>query len=137
MIAVFYEAATGRITHTMTAHRELIESGAQGECWIEVDEFRPDWDVTHMVVDGKLVDRPDAEVNAELAADAARSLRAMRDARLTHEVDPLVCNPLRWEALSPDQQNAVRAYRQALLDLTHTTPDPLNVTWPTKPDCIR
>jgi len=137
MIVVFYDPETGRITHTMRAHRDHIESGAQGEAWVEVDEERPDWDVTHKVIDGKVVVREQAEIDDERRQWSAQSLRATRDGRLMHEVDPLVCNPLRWNALTPDQQEAVKAYRQALLDLTHTTPDPLNVVWPQKPDCIR
>ena len=137
MIAVFYDPETGRITHTMSGHPAHFEDQKQGEHFIEVDEFRQDWDVTHKVIDGKVVERDQDELDAERRQWAAQSLRAARDQKLLHEVDPLVCNPMRWAALTLEQKTAVAAYRNALLDLTHTTPDPLTPVWPQKPDCMR
>ena len=70
----------------------------------------------------------EAEVEAELAAD----IRAIRDAKLSTEVDPLVSNPLRWAGLSAEQQQAWADYRQALLDVPEQEGFPRNVIWPTR-----
>jgi hypothetical protein len=53
--------------------------------------------------------------------------------RLATHVDPLVSNPLRWGALSSEEQGAVAQYRQQLLDLTHTMKDPEEIAWPPSP----
>lgn len=37
---------------------------------------------------------------------------------------------------NPDDLNAVKAYRQALRDITKQTEYPFNVEWPTKPNCL-
>lgn len=59
--------------------------------------------------------------------------RSHRDFLLTTEVDPIVTNPLRWDALSTDKQNEWKTYRQALLDVPAQSGFPTSVTWPTKP----
>tara|TARA_Y100001938_G_C8045744_1_gene408768 strand:+ start:1088 stop:1387 length:300 start_codon:yes stop_codon:yes gene_type:complete len=59
--------------------------------------------------------------------------RSHRDYLLTTEVDPIVTNPLRWDALSTDKQNEWKTYRQALLDVPAQSGFPNSVTWPTKP----
>lgn len=53
MTVVFYDPATGRIAQCDTSPRAWIE--ASGRAWVEVTEARPDWDVTHRVVDGVVV----------------------------------------------------------------------------------
>tara|TARA_R100001463_G_scaffold135909_2_gene200069 strand:+ start:320 stop:736 length:417 start_codon:yes stop_codon:yes gene_type:complete len=70
-----------------------------------------------------------AEVEATLAAEN----RAERDGRLW-EVDTIISNPLRWAAMSTEQQNAWSTYRQALLDVPQQSGFPQTVSWPTKPD---
>jgi len=79
--------------------------------------------------------------------EAMEQLRFERNLLLTEEVDPLVTNPLRWAALTEEQQQAWSAYRQALLDLPQDYPNAyrtfnsedesmpwMNVTFPTKPE---
>lgn len=56
-------------------------------------------------------------------------IRAERDLLLANNVD--IYNPLRWAELSADQKAKVKAYRQALLDITKQ--DPASVTWPELP----
>lgn len=45
------------------------------------------------------------------------SIRSQRDSYLTSEVDPIVCNPLRWSALSADEQARLAKYREYLLNI--------------------
>lgn len=70
---------------------------------------------------------------AELDEQMANQVRAERDAILTHTVDPIVTNPLRWDELSESQQQAWRDYRIALLNVPQQEGFPNNVTWPTAP----
>lgn len=61
----------------------------------------------------------------------AMQVRERRDWLLRTEVDSY--NPIRWETLMPEQQDAMRGYRQALLDITTQPGFPWNVTWPVAP----
>lgn len=45
------------------------------------------------------------------------AMRLLRDKRLKDTVDPIVCNPLRWNSLSEEEQAAWADYRTALLTL--------------------
>ena len=74
-----------------------------------------------------------APTQAELDAEAAEEVRAIREMLLAQEVDPLVGNPLRWDDLTVAKQDEWVAYRTALLDITDQAGFPHNVTWPTKP----
>lgn len=71
---------------------------------------------------------------AELDAVIAQNVRAIRDYKLSTEVDPVAGNALRWAALTADQQVAWATYRQALLDITAQSGFPTNVAWPIKPE---
>jgi hypothetical protein len=46
------------------------------------------------------------------------AVRQTRNHKLETDVDPIVSNPLRWADLTPEQQQAVEAYRRNLLDMT-------------------
>jgi len=59
--------------------------------------------------------------------------RMNRDAALRDIVDPIVTNPLRWEALTPEKQQEWRDFRQALLDISDQPGFPHDITWPTEP----
>jgi hypothetical protein len=69
----------------------------------------------------------------ELDAIAADQVRSKRDFILTAKVDPMVSNPLRWSALSADQQQAWADYRIALLDVPQQAGFPNDVIWPVQP----
>lgn len=75
-----------------------------------------------------------APTSEELSAEVARGVRVERNAILATIVDPLVSNPLRWNDLTPDQQQAWADYRRALLDVPQQVGFPQNVTWPIKPE---
>ncbi len=74
-----------------------------------------------------------AAYSAPTDAQALANLRSLRNAILEDEVDPIVTNPLRWDALSTSKQDEWKAYRTALLDITAQSGAPQSVTWPTKP----
>lgn len=69
------------------------------------------------------------ELNVILAA----KIRAQRNYLLTASVDPLVSNQFRWDDLTPDQQDALKDYRRALLDVPQQEGFPQNVIWPEIP----
>jgi hypothetical protein len=73
-----------------------------------------------------------ADPPAPTAEELAREARVRRDILLKETVDSV--NPMRWEALTDEQKDAWRAYRQALLDVPQQEEFPNNVTWPTKPE---
>ena len=61
----------------------------------------------------------------------AMQVRERRDWLLRTEVDSY--NPMRWESLTAEQQNAIRVYRQALLDITAQPGFPWTIEWPEQP----
>lgn len=65
----------------------------------------------------------------------AEITRSERDYLLRTNVDPLVTNPLRWNELSVEQQEALKVYRQALLDVPQQSGFPVlaNIVWPVYP----
>lgn len=67
---------------------------------------------------------------------AAKTVRYERDSILKNYVDPIVSNPLRWNGLTTEQQQAVSDYRSALLNMPSHPLFPSNVQWPTKPEGV-
>ena len=61
----------------------------------------------------------------------AMQVRQHRDYLLRTEVDSI--NPMRWEAMTPEQQESKRIYRQALLDVPQQAGFPWEVVWPQEP----
>ena len=68
-----------------------------------------------------------------LDAQLIESVRSFRDMRLINEVDPIVSNPLRWNALTDAQRTAWTQYRTDLLNVPQQADFPNNVDWPVKP----
>ena len=68
----------------------------------------------------------------ELATAAAAEVRSKRN-QLLREVDVFVGSPLRWAALSSNEQTAWATYRTALLDVPQQSGFPSTITWPTAP----
>lgn len=66
----------------------------------------------------------------ELFNIAAKEVRKRRDNILIAEVDPIVTNPLRWQDMSTTDQNAIIAYRKALLTIPDQAGFPYDVVWP-------
>lgn len=82
-----------------------------------------------MVDSGEVAHMTQAEIDTETAAD----VRMQRDQLLALDVDPIATNPLRWSTLSSDQQQALAAYRQALLDVPSQAGFPHKIDWPVPP----
>lgn len=61
----------------------------------------------------------------------AQQVREQRDFLLRTQVDSY--NPMRWETLTPEDQDKMRVYRQALLDVTNQPGFPWAVEWPRYP----
>jgi hypothetical protein len=73
-----------------------------------------------------------APTDEELATEAAAQVRSERD-QLLLDVDAFVGNPLRWAALSSNEQTAWATYRTALLNVPQQSGFPSTITWPTAP----
>lgn len=69
----------------------------------------------------------------EILTQKQAEVRAERDFRL-YEMDKILSNPLRWAAMSSDDQAAWTTYRQALLDVPQQSGFPNTVNWPSAPD---
>ena len=119
-----YDKATGKITGLLVISKpeNLALNIGEGEAAIEGEYSMQ----TKMVVDGVVVDRPAAELEAERLEAAWNNLRAQRN-RLLSSCD--------WTQVpdAPVDQAAWAAYRQALRDLPDNTIDPFNPVWPQQP----
>ena len=69
----------------------------------------------------------------EEAAEKAFIIRRDRDFRLA-QLDIVLSNPLRWDAMSAEEKAPWITYRQALLDVPQQSTFPDSVTWPASPD---
>lgn len=119
-----YDKATGKITGILMLSKpeNLALNIGEGEAAIEGEYSMQ----TQMVVDGVVVDRPAAELEAERLEAAWNNLRAQRN-RLLSSCD--------WTQVpdAPVDQSAWAAYRQVLRDLPDNTVDPFNPVWPQQP----
>ena len=61
----------------------------------------------------------------------AANVRDERDRRLVAEVDPIVSNPLRWDAMTDQQKADMRSYRTSLLNVPQQSGFPNTVSLPT------
>lgn len=64
-----------------------------------------------------------------------RAVYSKRDQLLKNGPDRI--NPMRWSAMSQEDQNAVADYRQALLDITNQSGYPTNIEWPEIPSVFK
>ena len=134
---------------TITEARNAVYIDADGSIDCEINHPKFGWipytlrdDDTDMTVDNEAVKAilgsniaayvpPTQE---ELDAQAAAAVRAERNYKLAADVDPIAGNALRWAELTPEQQQALATYRQALLDVPQQAGFPNDVAWPTKPE---
>ena len=72
------------------------------------------------------------EEKLEEDADQAAEIRGRRNHMLRWDIDSL--NPIRWASLTTEQQDAMTAYRQELLDVPAQEGFPWEVIWPVKPE---
>lgn len=97
----------------------------------EVDPYN---EYTIEEVEAYLLDNPEMLIDLEAIEiqRLTREARARRDTLLKETVDSV--NPMRWEALTDEQKDAWRAYRQALLDVPQQEGFPTNIIWPNIPE---
>ena len=97
---------------------------------LETDTLPDNFSLTslgkYQVVDDKVV-----QVISDLD-EKANIIRAQRDKKLS-ELDSIVSNPIRYASFSDAFKEALKAYRQALLDITTQMGFPTSVTWPVMP----
>ena len=72
-----------------------------------------------------------APTQEELDAATAADVRNERNRRLVSEVDPIVSNPLRWDAMTDQQKADMSSYRTSLLNVPQQAGFPNTVSWPT------
>lgn len=53
MIVLFYDSETGSVLECAVGPQASIE--ADGRPFFEIEQFRPDWDLTHRIEGGALV----------------------------------------------------------------------------------
>jgi len=83
-------------------------------------------DGIHVDVDNNAIDGTTRRAQKQF------ELRVRRKEIFESIIDPVVCNPLRWDALTTEQQQEWLDYRQAWLDITGQA-DLCNVTEPAYP----
>lgn len=101
----------------------------------DVRAFDTDWNLRpldDLIADGLVKPEPEPEPEPE-PIDPAAEARGIRDTKLS-EMDVIVSNPLRWNEMSDDLQQAYADYRQALLDVPQQDGFPDKVVWPTPPE---
>lgn len=114
----------------------VIGCDAQGNGGYNVvpREIDPHNAYTIAEVEAYLAEHPDMLLDYEAIEmqKLTREARAKRDNLLKETVDSV--NPMRWEALTDEQKDAWRAYRQALLDVPQQEGFPTNIIWPNIPE---
>lgn len=86
------------------------------------------WDRTHNIV-RDVRHRPELINDGKTAADRARDTRD----QFLVILDNYVSNPLRWNALTEEQQQALTTYREKLLDVPQQGGFPARIVWPKAP----
>tara|TARA_X000001382_G_scaffold105561_1_gene80770 strand:- start:222 stop:638 length:417 start_codon:yes stop_codon:yes gene_type:complete len=86
------------------------------------------------IIAEKQVQEYQAPSDEEVVTQKSSEVRGQRDALLRADVDPIVCNPLRWADLTTKKQDEWKEYRQKLLDISKQAKFPKVVVYPTKPD---
>lgn len=132
---VFYRNAPGHPFSGAITHAERTRHVGPYDwapAYIEVDDWRPNWDSTHFVLDGQLAPIPPRVVLSIRNSTAMVRLRVRR-AALLEDFDRIRSNPTRWDALPAETRESWLAYRQALLDWPALERRPRTPTEPQPP----
>lgn len=124
ILCTLYNLSTGRLTRQLMlpTEAELNENIVSGEAWVAgLHDLN-----TMRVVDGQVVPRDQADLEAEEIAQAWADLKDLRSRKL------YACD---WTQVpdAPVDQAAWAVYRQELRDLPQNTVDPRYPVWPTPP----
>tara|TARA_R110000764_G_scaffold228855_1_gene319544 strand:- start:665 stop:1105 length:441 start_codon:yes stop_codon:yes gene_type:complete len=133
----------------------IDDTGNRIDCWLDLEKYEGwtpytlDVNDADMTIDNTVLLAQMQEANdiapyvaptlpteEELAIVSAEKIRTKRAGILSSLVDPVISNPMRWDALTSTQQNEVTTYRTALLDITDQDTFPTSVTWPTIPSVL-
>ena len=133
----------------------IDDTGNRIDCWLDLEKYEGwtpytlDVNDADMTIDNTVLLAQMQEANdiapyvaptppteEELAVVSAEEIRTKRAGILSSLVDPVISNPMRWDALTSTQQNEVTTYRTALLDITDQDTFPTSVTWPTIPSVL-
>ena len=133
----------------------IDDTGNRIDCWLDLEKYEGwtpytlDVNDADMTIDNTALLAQMQEANdiapyvaptlpteEELAIVSAEKIRTKRAGILSSLVDPVISNPMRWDALTSTQQNEVTTYRTALLDITDQDTFPTSVTWPTIPSVL-
>jgi len=74
-----------------------------------------------------------APIIPESTAEQKSADQRVKRNMLLGQMDAIISNPLRWAAMTTEQQAAWTTYRQALLDVPQQAGFPDNINWPTSP----
>jgi hypothetical protein len=129
MYYYFYDEITGKIVSENYGTEPVISEGEwvgfsylSSENSKELGHYKVNLDTLEIVFDQNLKD-----------TQVGKEVRYERDALLVGLVDPLVTNPLRWNALTDAKQAEWTQYRTDLLDIPEQSGFPNSVNWPTQP----
>lgn len=128
MIAVLYDPETGKIKQTMVADPHIIAANGS---YLEVPVHRSDYDRTHIVQDGKLVEK-DRSLLMQQKINELKIIAISKRNNLLSDTD-WVELPSAANRLSPELMAEYETYRQALRDITQNPEFPVNINWPTLP----
>lgn len=128
MYYYFYNNDTGEIVAENTGTEPVIEDGE----WVGFSYLstKTKYSLNHKVNLETLEITLDQD---KADNEASFFVRHERDGILTAVVDPIVTNPLRWNALTDAKQEEWTQYRTDLLNLPEQSGFPNSVNWPTKP----
>ena len=111
----------------VTEYEALSPTSTQKVTWNET----PTLANSVWTVSGTIVDKTQAEIDADLDANNAQT--AMLAADIRQERDGLIASTDWWATSDRTITAEQTAYRQALRDITGQAGFPENITWPTKP----
>ena len=108
--------------------------------WIEYtaqsddDDYTIDNEALRTLLGSNIAPYVGISTEQQLYEEQISTIRDKRDGHLVMDVDPLVSNPLRWNALTSEKQAEWINYRNLLLDVPQQETFPDSVEWPNKPD---
>jgi len=103
------------VSDTQTLEEDPPVFSAEDQRWTQV------WRVRDMT----------AEEVQQITNGKSAEIRAERNEKLKDTADRI--NPMRWEAMTDEQKQAQRTYRQALLDVPQQAGFPWAIEWPVAP----
>lgn len=129
MYYYFYNSTTGEIVSENYGTEPVINEGEwvgfsylSTETQVDQRHYKVNLDTSEIVFDQNLKN-----------TQVGKEVREERDLLLSGVVDPMVTNPLRWNALTDAKQAEWTQYRTDLLNIPDQSGFPNTVTWPTKP----